>query len=539
MFALPKPRLRLLTQIVLLISFVVFASMALAGTLFAFMIDGAVTHYIGQNALNVARLTAMDERIVNAYGDADPSAVIQPVAERIRRETGASYVVVGSREGIRYSHTNPELIGREMQGGDNAPVLAGGSIISEAVGASGPSLRGKTPVLNERGEVIGIVSAGFLSGDIRTLVRGYERTIAGLSAGLLAVGMLGAYLTARRVKKLIFGLEPGEIAFMFKEKEATIEAIRDAIVAVNGQGTVVTMNRRARELLQVHGLAAGSRLTHLPLLQALREVAESRRGYSDHRVFLDSEVYALHAEPILNEERAEGAVFTFHTEIEIERLTDEFSKIRAFSDNMRAQNHEYLNTLNTISGLLALGHIDQAAEMISGEVSDRQDVIAFLVGSVRDPLVAACLLGKSNRAKELKVQLEIDPDSQLAGVPEGLNSQSLVTVLGNLLDNAMEAAREHRGTAAHVRLSFTDLGHDLVFDIEDNGPGIPPGQEAAVFVSGYSTKPGGNRGLGLAIVKHALHAMHGQIYADRSELGGARFTVTVPKPVPAGPHLER
>ncbi|MCG7211554.1 ATP-binding protein [Paenibacillus mucilaginosus] len=533
MFAIPKPRLRLLTQIVLLISVVVFASMLLAGTFFSVLLERVVASYIGQNALNVARMTALNERIVEAFDDPDPAAVIQPIAERIRRETGASYVVVGSRVGIRYSHTNPELIGGEMQGGDNAPVLAGESIISEAVGSMGPSLRGKTPVLNAGGEVIGIVSAGFTSGSIRSVVEGYTRSIAGLSAALLAAGIIGAYLIARRVKKLIFGLEPGEIAFLFKEKEATIEAIRDAIVAVNRQGIIVTMNRRARELLQMHSLAVGGRLTHRPLLEAAREVADTRQGYSDHRVFLDSEVYALHAEPILSGGRAEGTVFTFHTESEIERLTGEFSKIRAFADNMRAQTHEYLNTLNTISGLLTLGHTDKAAEIISGEVRERQDVIAFLMSSVPDPLIAACLLGKSNRARELKVQFEIDPDSHLTGPPEGLDSQALVTVLGNLLDNAMEAARGRQDGEPLVRLSFTDLGHDIVFDIEDNGPGIPPEREADVFVSGYSTKPGGNRGLGLAIVKHALQSVHGQIYLDRSGLGGARFTVTVPKCPPS------
>ncbi|WP_426453044.1 ATP-binding protein [Paenibacillus sp. S-38] len=535
MFPIPKPRprLRLLTQIVLLISAVVFTSMLLAGTLFTVMLERVVAGYIGQNALNVARMTAMNERVVEAFDTPDPSSVIQPIAERIRRETGASYVVVGSREGIRYSHTNPELIGSGMQGGDNAPVLAGESIISEAVGSMGPSLRGKTPVFNARGEVIGIVSAGFLSGNIRSVVEGYTHIIAGLSALLLAAGIIGAYLIARRVKKLIFGLEPGEIAFLFKEKEATIEAIRDAIVAVNRQGIIVTMNRRARELLQMHHLEVGGRLTHRPLLEAAREVAESKRGYSDHRVFLDSEVYALHAEPILSGDRAEGTVFTFHTESEIERLTDEFSKIRAFSDNMRAQTHEYLNTLNTISGLLTLGHTDKAAELISGEVRERQDVIAFLVSSVRDPLVAACLLGKSNRARELKVLLDIDPDSHLSSLPEGLDSQALVTVLGNLLDNAMEAARGPSIGDPRVRLSFTDLGHDIIFDIEDTGPGIPPEREKDVFISGYSTKPGGNRGLGLAIVKHALQTVHGSIFLGRSELGGARFTVTVPKSNPS------
>ncbi|MFD1954531.1 ATP-binding protein [Paenibacillus thailandensis] len=524
-----KLRISLFTQIALLISVAVFASLCLFWSVFSLTVDQLLARYIGQQALTVAKMTAQDPRIAAAFEAPDPSAVIQPIAEAIRKETGASYVVVGNKEGIRYSHPDPARIGKKMEGGDNAPVLKGESIISEAVGSLGPSLRGKTPVRNGEGEIVGIVSVGFLVQTVHDLGRSYQSSLYGVAILLVVLGCAGAYLIARRVKTLILGLEPEQISFLYRQREAAFESIRDAIVAVDMQQQVINMNKRARELLGPQRVTVGSKLSNPNLQTVTREALESRQGVQQGRVFLGGRLYALTAMPIIQGGEAIGVVFTIYTVSEIERLTDEFSKIKAFSDNMRAQNHEYLNKLNTIYGLLALRHYDKAMELITDEVKERQDVIAFLVASVKDPLIAACLLGKINRAKELKAGLVIDPDSRLLELPEHVEAKSLVTIIGNIIDNGLEAALELRSHEAEVRVSFTDFGNDIIFDIEDNGPGIPQDKTGAIFADGYSSKKGGSRGLGLALVKHELEALRGAIYIDKSHTGGARFTVVIPK----------
>ncbi|WP_248925015.1 ATP-binding protein [Paenibacillus hamazuiensis] len=522
-------RLRLLAQMVILISAVVIASMALSGAMFSIMLDDILKKYIGQQAMTVAKLAAMDERIAGAFELPDPPSVIQPIAERIRTETGASYVVIGNKDGIRYSHYDPQQIGLVM-GTSNDPVFQDGmSVIYEGTGVSGPALKAKTPIRDRQGTVIGVSSVGFLFDEVDDKIAGYKAEMFKLTAVILGVGLLFAYLIARRVKKLILGLEPEEISFLYKEREATLESIRDAIVAVDMNEQIVTMNRRARELLHAQPFAVGKKLTHPQLREMMKTVAAAGQGRSNRKMFIHSQVFAIHAEPILQNNGVQGAVFTFLPESEIEQLTDEFSKIKAFSENMRAQNHEYLNKLNTIYGLLHLKHYDKALEIIAGEVKERQDVIAFLMASVKDPLVAACLLGKINRSKELKVGLEIDPDSNLTYIPPETDTKLLVTILGNIVDNGMEAARHKNGSYAKVKVSFTDLGKDMVFDIEDNGPGIAKEQERSIFAEGYTTKTGENHGIGLTIVKHSLAALNGQLFIDRSPLGGARFTVVVPK----------
>lgn len=519
----------LVGQIVLLISIVVCASMALAGTVFTVIIDDIMHRYIGQQAMTVARLAAANETIIRAFDDPDPVRLIQPVAEKIRLETGASYVVIGNRDGIRYSHYDPEQIGKLM-GTSNDPVfLEHRSVIYKGTGISGPAIKAKAPIYNARGELVGVSSVGYLYDDIEETIESYKDKIIHLSLLLLAGGILVAYFIARRVKALILGLEPEEISFLFKEKEATFESIRDAIVAVDTQEKIVSMNKRARELFHDQQMTIGAKLQQAQLKEAMRTVIESAQVQSNQRIFLGSEVYLMHAAPIMQQGRVRGVAFTFRTASEIGQLTDEVSKIKSFSDHMRAQNQEYLNKLNTIHGLLVLERYEQAIELISDEVRERQDVIAFLMDSVKEPLVAACLLGKINRSKELKVRLEIDPDSHLTRILPETDAKALVTILGNIIDNGMEAARDNKGADAQVKVSFTDFGNDLIFDIEDNGPGISKDKQQTIFVQGFSTKPGDHRGLGLAIVKHALLTVKGQIFIDRSPLGGSRFTIVIPK----------
>ncbi|NYF25424.1 sensor histidine kinase [Sporosarcina sp. JAI121] len=223
-----------------------------------------------------------------------------------------------------------------------------------------------------------------------------------------------------------------------------------------------------------------------------------------------------------------GIVITIRNVSEIEQLTEEFSKKKTFSENMRAQNHEFLNKLNTIYGLLMLKEYDRAIEIVSSEVSERQEIISFLISSVKDPLIAACLLGKVNRSMELQVRLDIDPESRLDSVSDNAKSNHFVPIIGNVIENAMEAARAKNGNKGMVNVSFTDLGNEIIFDIEDNGAGIPMAMEDVIFLDGYTTKNGGNHGIGLAIVKNAIGLLNGQIYVDTSELGGARFTIVIP-----------
>ncbi|MGZ6539695.1 MAG: ATP-binding protein [Bacteroidia bacterium] len=521
--------MKLFTQMVLLISIVICATSILAAIFFTKIMDDLSTQYLGHEAMSVAKLAAHEEKIIHAFESDNPSKEIQPIAEKMRKLTGASYIVIGNKQGIRYSHPNPKYIGKSM-GTSNEPVFKEHtSVVYFGEGISGPAIKAKTPIINDKGVIIGVSSVGFLMVDVKKRILTYKEEIIGLALVLLFIGMIAAFFIARRIKTKMFGLEPEEISYVFKEKEAILESIRDGIIAVDKNFRVLSMNKRARELLMLNLPLDDSIIQNTRLRDMIQEVILSKKGRSNQKIFIGDQLYVIDFSLVTQAEQIAGVVLTIRTEFEIEQLFDEVSKIKSYSENMRALNHEFLNKLNTIYGLLSIEEYDKARELISSEVEERQSTIVFLMTAVKDPLLVACLLGKINRSKELKVELKIDQESSLSEIPDSIDTKLLVTILGNILDNAMEAAKEKNEKGAAVTVSFTDIGKDIVFDIQDNGAGILAEEQQTIFTEGYTTKCGKNRGIGLSIVKNALDQLNGQVYITHSFLGGAKFTLVIPK----------
>jgi two-component system CitB family sensor kinase/two-component system sensor histidine kinase DcuS len=203
--------------------------------------------------------------------------------------------------------------------------------------------------------------------------------------------------------------------------------------------------------------------------------------------------------------------------------------VQEYSEMLRSQTHEYSNKLNLIAGFIQLGATREALELITRESSDYQDLMNFLNEAVPDPVLSAIILGKFCRAQELKIRFRVDPQSHMADVPGWLNREKIVTILGNLLDNAFDAVQQKEEAGREVRLSMTDLGRDLVFEVEDAGKGIDPETAPRIFERGFSTKILPGRGVGLSLVKNTLADLGGEILLGSSELGGALFTVILPK----------
>ena len=196
---------------------------------------------------------------------------------------------------------------------------------------------------------------------------------------------------------------------------------------------------------------------------------------------------------------------------------------------LRQQTHEYSNKLHTISGLIQLQAYDKAVELISSETSGYQDLLQFLVSAVQDPLISGCILGKYHRAKELNIDLNVDRDSNFTDLPEWMSREKLVTILGNLLDNAYEAVVNLPETKRMVNLSLTDLGKDLIIEVEDSGEGIADKVAGHIFESGVSTSDKKGKGIGLYLVRNAVSYFKGEITVNRSDLGGVLFTVYISK----------
>ncbi|MGX9134842.1 Spo0B domain-containing protein [Rummeliibacillus sp. JY-2-4R] len=394
------------------------------------IMDDLSTKYLGEEAMAVAKLAAQDEHIIQAFKNDNASAIIQPIAEKIRKQSGASYIVIGNTKGIRYSHPDPRFIGKSM-GTSNIPVFKDHiSVVYFGEGISGPAIKAKTPIGNDKGEIIGVSSVVFLLVDIKKGILTYRNEIIGFALFLLLIGITAAYFISRRIKRKIFNLEPEEISLVFKEKDAILESIHDGIIAIDKNYQVISMNKRARKMLENAPITNGVILPDGRLKNLIGEVIQSKKGRSTQKVIIGNQVYIIALSLITQENLVlvTSVVISLQTEDEIEQIVNEVSEITSYTENMRALNHEFLNKLNTIYGLLSISEYEKAKELISDEVKDRQDIISFQMSSVKNPLLVACLLGKINRSKELKVDLEVDQDSSLSDIPETIDTKLLVSL---------------------------------------------------------------------------------------------------------------
>ncbi|HLO12060.1 MAG TPA: sensor histidine kinase [Pseudoneobacillus sp.] len=514
----------------------IFILIIFMGGIFEFtfknIMESNLKHEKGTKALSVAQSISNMPEIQKAFFLEDPASVIQPIAEKIRKQIGAEFIVVGNRNEIRYSHPNPKRIGQKMVGGDNVDVFKGKAVISESTGTLGPSLRGKAPIFSD-GKVIGVVSVGYLQTDINKEVSKIQRKIIITTLFILVGGILAALLISLNIKRAIFGLEPREIAWMYQEKHAILESIHEAIIAIDTAGKITVVNETAHRFLNVpnHILLRGKRIKDIIENTNLLEVVSTGKAEYDREINILGEVFLANRIPIFNNRGVVvGAVASFRKKSELYNLLQELSHIKSYAEGLRAQTHEYSNRLYTLLGLIQLGSYKEAIDFISKEVDVAQGFIHFLMREIPDPIIAGFILGKVSLASELKITFLVDRESCFKDVPAGINREQLITIIGNLVNNAFEAVRENGKEEKIVSLFLTDLGKELIIEVEDNGKGIDEKNNELIFEEGFTTKnTNSNAGIGLSLVHHAINNLGGYITFSSGKGEGTIFTVALPK----------
>jgi len=523
---MPRIRLRISTRLMIVLCLLVLLQAILLGGFAMRYLADSLEEQMALRALQLASMIAQTPSIRETVA-ANDSAATQRITSELRDATDASFISIGNAQGIRLAHPLPDRIGKPMVGGDNAEVLEQGhTIISQAVGSMGPSIRGKAPVFNDLGEVVGVVSIGYLTQEIDDTVLAYQRVVVLATLVLLVLSVLIASWIARRFRAAIFDLEPHEIASLFEERNATLESIREGIIAINAEGLITTCNRAAIETLGLDQNLIGRPVREVLPDSRLPDLLESGEPEFDTEMVIGGRSLIINRIPILVKGRLTGVVSSFRVRDELAMVSRQLTRIRQYAETLRSQAHEYANKLHTIAGLIQLDKSDEALELIGQETRDHQAMLRWLVDSVDDPIVSGCLLGKFNRAHELGLQLVIDPDSHLGPLPAHITPERLVTLIGNLLDNAFDATLSAKGRS--VFLSMTDIGRDLIFEVEDQGAGIAQEDMQRVFERGFSRKAEG-RGIGLHLVKEGVSQLGGEIVVENIEGGGARFTLYLPK----------
>ncbi len=475
----------------------------------------------GQRALLISRTVAQIPSLIEAFDHPDPSRVINPLANRIRAQVGADYIVVGDHRGIRLAHPLPDRLGKPMVGGDNHEPLAGREIISLATGSMGTAIRGKVPIFDAAGRVRGVVSTGYLLPTLQSLAR---RVILGLLPwyGLgLGFALLSSIWLSRRIKREMLNLEPEQIAALVLQHQSVLEALQEGVLVVNAKGQVELANPRA---LQMLGLP--------PETQGRYALQEAWPELYHSGLLKDSPVanapLRLGSLPVLVGviRMSNGQwVVTFRDRAEIMQMAEELTQTKRYADLLRAQNHEFMNRLHTIAGLIQLEQSGEALALIRGEVAQTR-VVRSLISSIEVPRLAALLIGKYERAKELGIRFELETGSSLQAGWERV-SESLELIVGNLVENAFEAVQALPvGTSRQVSVMIGEDPEGLKLEVRDNGPGVPETLGSRVFERGVSSK-GRGRGLGLYLVKQQAEGLGGQVRYFRR--GGLTvFQVSLP-----------
>ncbi|MFB7514477.1 ATP-binding protein [Streptomyces sp. NPDC056144] len=514
---------RVFSQVLLMQLAIATGVTVLATGLFLAPLSAQLDDQAMRRALAIAQ-TAASPRLAADLAGTRPSAVgpVQLAAERVRTSTGAEYVVVMDTRGVRWSHPDPAQLGRRVST-DPSAVLSGREVMEIDSGTLGRSARGKAPLRDADGAIVGAVSVGIAYDSVRDRLLAAIPGLLAYAGGALAVGALAAYLISRRIQRQTHDLAFSDISALLAEREAMLHGIREGVVALDRSGSVRLVNDEAQRLLGLGPEAAGRPLDEVLGPGRTADVLAGRVTGDDlvtvqgHRVLIANRMPTDDG----------GAVATLRDRTELERLGRELDSTRGLIDALRAQDHEHANRLHTLLGLLELEMHEEAVAYVTEVAGVHRATAEQVTEKVRDPLLAALLVGKASVAAERGVSLRLSPGSLL---PDRLvDPRELVTVVGNLVDNALDAVA---GTpAARVEVAFRTEGRAVVLRVTDSGPGVPEEHRELVFTEGWSTKElpsHGKRGLGLAFVRRLAERRGGTALAAAAPDGGAEFRVVLP-----------
>ncbi|GHI68277.1 histidine kinase [Streptomyces nojiriensis] len=483
--------------------------------------EEAARRQAGAVARAVADSPSVREAVRGAARGIDPSVELQPYAQQVRADSGVAFVTIMSPEGRRWTHPDPHRIGEPFMG-NTAPALRGETFSETYTGTLGPSIRVVTP-LRDEGRIIGLVSAGITVRAISDRLAAQLSALAWVAGGALALGGVGTYVVNARLRRHTHGMNATELSRMYDYHQAALHGVREGLLMLDGQRRITLINDAGRELLGLPGKVTGTGVADLGLPAPLTGALLADRPRVDEVHLTADRVLVVNSSPVAGGGRR-GTVVTLRDHTELQALTGELDHERGFTQALRSQAHEAANRLHTVVSLIELGRADEAVDFATAELELAQALTDEVVTAVGEPVLVALLLGKAAQAHERGVELVVTADSRSLAEGGGLPpARDLVTVLGNLIDNAVDALTAVPG--GRIAVTLRPESDELLLRVADNGPGLPEGVD--VFRRGWSGK-GEGRGLGLALVRQVAERCGGAVTAAQGPGGGAEFTVRLP-----------
>ncbi|KZR33304.1 sensor histidine kinase [Enterobacter genomosp. S] len=519
-----KRPMKLNTLVTLMVCAIIGSVLLVVFALYSVQITRATRDDVKDTALGIARTLADSPDIKRGLMASPQAGIIQPIAQAVTKRNDLLFTVVTDLRGVRYSHPNEALLGLHFIGDDLTPALEGKENVSVNRGALAEALRVFTPVYDDRHDQIGVVVVGISLNKVEDqIARGRLNAVWTILFSVL-MSSLAIWGLVRVLKRILFGLEPYEISALFEQRQAMLQSLREGVMAVDMHGRVTMINHTAREILL---LTSGqhSESSSEPLLASLREVSKTGIARQDQEIGCNGRLLLCNMVPVKSQNQVIGAISTFRDKTEISQLMQRIDGMVNYVDALRSHTHEFMNKLHVILGLLHMKRYDKLEEYIIQTAQNYQTDIGAIQRKVKSPIIAGFLLGKINRAKEAGVTLTLAEESQL---PDSTNEEQvavLITVLGNLIENALDAMEGQPEGEIGLLLHYQNGW--LSGEVSDDGPGIDPERLEAIFTKGYSTK-GENRGVGLFLARQQIQNLGGDITVESEPGVFTQFFVQIP-----------
>ncbi len=518
-------KMRLLDSVVLVIVLLIVIILLLIGLVFSRQLFDFALVQKEKIAIETARNLSELPYLGDMLADFDKHDQLKQLLQKFRQSSESASIIMTDLNGIILIHSNSPITGIPLQNPYIRQALEEGNSYAYHYKNNDIKLiSGTAPVRNASGKIVGLISISFKAEFIHFITRRYLEETFFYIFLFFIFALCASLIIAQGVKNAIFGLEPVEIANLFQTRTAIIESIRSGVLACDKNSIIILKNSNAEELLNLKGQEiVGVSLASFFPKPLIDKALKENVPVHDTEVVVKGITMRCNILPFNEDQHTDGVVATFRKKDEIDLITGELSQITRYSELLRAQTHEYSNQLHTIAGLIQTEDYQSVLDLIAEETDDQKKILRLLMKVVDDTSLRSLLLGKHMHARELKIDFEIDPESSMNQIPQDVSRHQLTTILGNLIENAFEATQQS-DRPRKVFLSMSDFS-DLIFEIEDSGPGIKKEMVESIFERGITSKQGDGHGIGLHLVHNALLALDGSISILESDLGGARFTV--------------
>ncbi len=500
--------------------------LTLLGTLYVTLKENRLAQ--DKNLMSSAQMIAHVPIIWESLENGVPTAAFTRfLDEAITQINDIDIIAIADTNNIQFYDPDPSFVGKPYEGQVQERILAGeDAFTSDDTGRTGAERCAYAPIESPTGELLGFVMVGVYMKSVTEDMTHHIISFLVIAICSIAIGLLLSFKLSARIKDSLMGYEPQDLLGMFHQREDVLEALEEGIIAIDDQGKVMYLNAAAAKLMgKEKEDLQGKAVEDIYEKASLQRILQSKRSeYNVPLVFLESERVLSDRMPIWSDGRVIGAVEIMRNRTEVTQLAKDLTGVRHMVDAMRAYTHEFMNKLHVILGLLHLGQIEKAESYIMDVTNIQREAVGAIMNAIENPSVAALLVGKTSHCTELGIRLTLGKGSYLRGDEHILPTDACVTILGNLIENAVEAMNAGVARNKEIMVSIQEESETLLICVEDTGPGMEAEVVRNIFQKGFTTKSTG-RGTGLSLVNDVVNAYEGDIRVESKPSVGTTFVL--------------